>query len=92
MEKLIKAVGESVDRRWFLRMVGKLGMGAAAVAGVLLLPRQASAACRPVDGECSVTFKPAGKKGPNTVCIDCADAADFLAHHDVITDTCGNCC
>ena len=58
MEKLIKAVGESVDRRWFLRMVGKLGMGAAAVAGVVLLPRRAYA----TDG---CPEKPAGAKGNN---------------------------
>ena len=43
MEKLIKAVGDSLDRRSFFRMLGKLGMGAAAVAGVLLLPRRAYA-------------------------------------------------
>ena len=43
MEKLIKAVGDGLDRRSFFRMLGKVGMGAAAVAGFLLLPRQALA-------------------------------------------------
>ena len=44
MEQFMKAMAEAADRRSFLRMVGRLGMGAAAVAGVLL-PRQAHAAC-----------------------------------------------
>ena len=57
MEKLIKTVGESVDRRWFLRMLGKLGMGAAAVAGVVLLPRQASAVDTPCTMACDATLK-----------------------------------
>ena len=45
MERFIKAVGDSLGRRSFFRKLGKLGMGAAAVAGVLLLPRRASADC-----------------------------------------------
>ena len=43
MERLIKALGDGLDRRSFFRKLGKLGMGAAAVAGVLLLPRRAYA-------------------------------------------------
>ena len=43
MERLIKTLGDGLDRRSFFRRLGKLGMGAAAVAGVLLLPRAASA-------------------------------------------------
>ena len=45
MERFIKAIGDGLDRRSFFRMLGKLGMGAAAVAGVLLLPRLAQASC-----------------------------------------------
>lgn len=43
MEQLIRRVAEALDRRSFVRNLGKVGMWAAAVAGVLLLPRRASA-------------------------------------------------
>ena len=48
MERLVQALADGLDRRSFFRKLGKLGMGAAAVAGVLLIPRQAyacTAAC-----------------------------------------------
>ncbi len=38
MERFIQAVGESVDRRSFMRWLGKVGVGAAMAAGGLLLP------------------------------------------------------
>ena len=42
MERFMKRFADVLDRRSFFRRVGKLGMGAAAMAGVLLLPRQAA--------------------------------------------------
>ncbi len=38
MERFVKAVGESVDRRSFMRWLGRIGMGAAMAAGGLLVP------------------------------------------------------
>ena len=43
MEKLMRAAASTIGRRSFFRSFGKLGMGAAAVAAVLLLPKRASA-------------------------------------------------
>jgi hypothetical protein len=45
MEQFIRTLGDALDRRSFIRRLGKVGMGAAAVAGVLLLPKEASAVC-----------------------------------------------
>jgi len=43
MERFIKTVADGLDRRAFVRSLGKFGMAAGAVAGVLLLPRRANA-------------------------------------------------
>ena len=80
MERLIKTLGDGLDRRSFFRKLGKLGMGAAAIAGVLLLPRaDASAACGDQYGnsdpkdDCYLAYavpptacKPDGRNRPRT--------------------------
>ncbi len=38
MERFIQTVGDSIDRRSFMRWLGKIGMGAAMFAGGLLVP------------------------------------------------------
>ena len=43
MEKLMRAAASTIGRRSFFRSLGKFGMGAAAVAGVHLLSKRASA-------------------------------------------------
>jgi hypothetical protein len=43
MEQFIRTAARTLDRRSFFRGLGKWGMGAAAVAGVLLLPKKAQA-------------------------------------------------
>jgi hypothetical protein len=43
MEQFIKTAARTLDRRSFFRGLGKWGMGAAAAAGVLLLPKGTSA-------------------------------------------------
>jgi hypothetical protein len=59
MERLVQALADGLDRRSFFRKLGKVGMGVAAAAAVLLLPRQASAGL----GTCPT--KPTGAKGKN---------------------------
>ena len=61
MERLIKTLGDGLDRRSFFRKLGKLGMGAAAIAGVLLLPKEASA------GGCAVCTNPNGDCGASAI-------------------------
>ncbi len=43
MKNIIRKAGENLDRRSFFRGLGKWGMGAAAVTGVLVLNKKASA-------------------------------------------------
>ena len=77
MENFIRNAGRSLDRRSFFRGLGKWGMGAAAVAGALVLSKKASAqiltVCRNNGGPCAdvtVTDPPSPCNGhPDKVCI-----------------------
>ena len=78
MERFIRTFADALDRRSFLRSVGKLGMGAAAVAGVLLLPRKAFATCAPCTGtgnvaacvgQCDGAVCRSGSPGRRKVCV-----------------------
>ena len=51
MENFIRDAGRILDRRTFFRGLGKWGMGAAAVAGVLMLPKKAGAQTNCVPGD-----------------------------------------
>jgi hypothetical protein len=80
MENFIRNTGRMLDRRSFVRGLGRWGMGAAAVAGVLLLPKQASAVdfCNNMGGSCA--GQPVG-----TACVKhpgktCQPASNGLCH------------
>ena len=59
MEKFITTAARTLDRRSFFRGLGRWGMGAAAVAGVLMLPKKGAAQivtfCGNNGGPCSLT-------------------------------------
>jgi len=59
MERFITTMAKRLDRRSWLRSFGKLGMGAAAVTGALLLSRKASAQvlCGNNGGQCAGTHE-----------------------------------
>ena len=59
MDQFIRKVGEALDRRSFLRGLGKLGMVAATVTGGLFVAGAAEAAT----GQCACSDK--SGKGPN---------------------------
>ena len=81
MEQFIKTATRALDRRSFLRGFGKWGMGAAATAGVLLLPRKSSAQivrfCTNNGGSCAET-PVGGPCGPNgdKICVAHSDTND----------------
>ncbi len=59
MERFIQTVGDSIDRRSFMRWLGKIGMGAAMVAGGLMVPAKEVFAscpgyCTNVGGYCGI--------------------------------------
>ena len=56
MERFITTAARTLDRRSFFRGLGKWGMGAAAVAGVLMLPKKGGAQvtfCGNNGGQCA---------------------------------------
>jgi hypothetical protein len=78
MENFLRNAGRSLDRRSFFRGLGKWGMGAAAVAGVLLIPKKSAAEDTPFcnnnggpDWSCQdrpVGFEGCGKNGDG-ICV-----------------------
>ena len=96
MEQLIKTLADGLDRRSFFRKLGKLGMGAAAVAGVLLIPRRAYActtACPdnspPAKGKNPCWGKEALNNGGTTITSSCSTGRSAGSKHCVQDlDTC----
>ena len=94
MEQFIKAVGDALDRRSFLRRLGKVGMGAAAMAGVLLLPRQASAyACpggskNPCSGKFTDDCCYTGTKKKAGICTEEHNGGCSCDHANAAATTC----
>jgi hypothetical protein len=74
MERFIQTTARILDRRSFFRGLGKWGMGAATVAGVLLLPKNSSAQdivfCRNNGGPCATRVVGDACNGrPDKICI-----------------------
>lgn len=81
MEQLMRRLANAVDRRSFMRLVGKMGMGAAAAAAVLLLPKRAAAcdhfcgvdSAGPCKGKNEGDVCRSGKGGQSKRCVNAGD-------------------
>ena len=88
MENLMRAAASTIGRRSFFRSLGKFGMGAAAVAGVHLLTKSASAQtcgwCDNMGGPCDLPHHPGdacGHKGTKTCQAGKPNSVDPTACH-----------